>query len=64
MRGWIVLRPRAARRQPLLQLARDAAAVARARPVQPVLPRPGAGGPREGDHLEGDGDPGHVHASR
>ncbi len=30
------------------------------RPVQPVLPRPGAGRQRQGDHLEGHGDPGHV----
>ena len=37
------------------------AAVARPRPVQPVLPPAGASGQRQGDHLEGHGDPGHVH---
>ena len=34
----------------------------RPRPLQPVLPPAGEGRPRQGDHLEGHGDPGHVHA--
>ena len=55
------LLPRAARAELLLQLARDAAGVAGARPLQPVLPRAGAGGARPVDHVEGDGDPGDVH---
>src|SRR5437867_1248413 len=44
------------------ELARDAASGARPRPVQPVLPPAGAGRPRQGDHVQGHGDPGDVHA--
>ena len=51
---------RPARHQLLARLARHAAGVARPRPVQPVLPRPGDGGRRRLDHVEGHGDPGHV----
>ena len=35
-----------------------------ARPVQPVLPRTGHDAQRRGDHLQGDGHPGHVQERR
>src|SRR2546423_11491607 len=55
------LRSRAARLQLLLRRARESAFVTGPRPVQPVLPRPGAREPRQTDHLEGHSDPGDVH---
>src|SRR6266540_6696907 len=56
------VRLRPAGLQLLPRLAGHAAAVPRPRSVQPVLPPASERGPREGDHVEGDGDPGHVHA--
>src|SRR5256886_3920257 len=56
------LRRRASGPQLLLRLPGHAAAVPRPRSVQPVLPSAGHGGTRQGDHVEGHGDPGHLHA--
>src|SRR2546421_10797967 len=51
---------RAARDQLLRQHEGDAADLACAGSLQPLLPAAGDRRPREADHLEGDGDPGHV----
>ena len=52
--------PRDPGRQPVHGHACDGARVARARPLHPVLRRPGDRERGRGDHLEGHRDPGHV----
>src|SRR6478736_1560672 len=56
------LLPRAPCAQHLPRLACDEGARASARAVQPLLPPAGPGREREGDHVEGNGDPGDVQA--
>src|SRR6185437_14791851 len=56
------LRRHPARLQLLPRFARNAAGVAHPGPVQPVLPATGDRRSRQGHHLEGNGDPGDIHA--